>query len=82
MRLGFAFMIEDGLQLNTGDHCANVRLFVKVGGDVLIGLECWETLVLEHPEMDKLLNHMSDECNAVLQQGCRLWACRQDAYFL
>ena len=45
---------------------------MKVGGDVLIGLECWETLVLEHPEVDKLLNHMSDECNAVLQQGCRL----------
>ena len=43
-----------------------------VGGDVLIGLECWETLVLEHPEVDKLLNHMSYECNAVLHQGCRL----------
>ena len=24
VRLGFAFMIEDGLQLNTCDHCANV----------------------------------------------------------
>ena len=45
---------------------------MKVGGVVLIGLECWETLVLEHPEVDKLLNQMSDECNAVLQQGCRL----------
>ena len=54
---------------------------MKVGGDVLIGLECWETLVLEHLEVDKLLNHMSDECNAVLSKGVDWWACRFDAHF-
>ena len=28
---------------------------MKNRGDVLIGLECWETLVLEHPNVGKLL---------------------------
>ena len=51
---------------------------MKAGGDVLIGLECWETLVLEHPEVDKLLNHMSDEFSS---KGVDWWARRFDAYF-
>ena len=48
MRLGLAFMIEDGLQPNT----AAVRAWfenggvLKDGGDVLVGLKCWKTLVL------------------------------------
>lgn len=75
LRLGLALMIEDGIQPKTADA---VRAWVKnggklkVGGDVLVGLKRWETLVPKTPEVDMLLNNMPDELNAALQQGSRL----------
>ena len=34
---------------------------LKVGGDVLIGLKRWETLVAKPDEVDTLLTNMSEE---------------------
>merc|ERR1719387_2509725 len=55
LRLGIGIMIEDGIQPKSADA---VRAWVKgggklkVGGDVLVGLKRWETLVPKTPEVD------------------------------
>merc|ERR1719401_1650561 len=69
LRLGLAILIEDAIQPKTADA---VRKFVngggrlKVGGDVIVGLKRWETLVGKTPETDKLLDNMKDELDAAL----------------
>jgi len=45
---------------------------LKVGGDVLVGLKRWETLVSKTPEVDKLLANMPDELEAALAQKGKL----------
>merc|ERR1740121_2127864 len=75
LRLGIALMIEDGIQPKTAEA---VRAWVnkggklKVGGDVLVGLKRWETLMPKTPEADKLLENMADELQAALGQKGRL----------
>jgi biotin carboxyl carrier protein len=74
LRLGIALMIEDGIQPKTPDA---VRAWVnkggklKVGGDVLVGLKRWETLVPKTPEADKLLENMKDELDAALSANTK-----------
>merc|ERR1719394_1065426 len=75
LRLGIAIMIEPGIEPKTADA---VRKWVngggklKVGGDVLVGLKRWETLVPKTPEADKLLENMSDELEAALGAKAKL----------
>lgn len=69
LRLGIAIMIEPSIEPKTADA---VRKWVnsggklKVGGDVLVGLKRWETLVPKTSEADKLLENMSDELASAL----------------
>merc|ERR1719343_1273524 len=75
LRLGIAIMIEAGIEPKTPEA---VRKWVngggklKVGGDVLVGLKRWETLVPKTPEVDMLLANMPDELNAALGPGAKL----------
>merc|ERR1712226_499067 len=75
LRLGIALMIEAGIEPKTADA---VRAWVnkggklKVGGDVLVGLKRWETLVPKTPEADKLLENMADELAAAMGQSAKL----------
>merc|ERR1712176_1041301 len=75
LRLGIAIMIEPGIEPKTAEK---VREWVngggklKVGGDVLVGLKRWETLVPKPAEVDKLLANMPDELNAALAQKSKL----------
>jgi len=69
LRLGIGIMIEDGIQPKSADA---VRAWVekggklKVGGDVLVGLKRWETLVEKTPYVDMLLKNMSGELEGAL----------------
>jgi len=75
LRLGIAIMIEPGIEPKTAEA---VRAWVngggklKVGGDVLVGLKRWETLVPKTPEADKLLANMPDELAAAMAQSSKL----------
>jgi biotin carboxyl carrier protein len=75
LRLGIAIMIEPGIEPKSADK---VREWVnrggklKVGGDVLVGLKRWETLVPKPPEVDKLLSNMPEELEAALAQKGKL----------
>jgi len=75
LRLGIAIMIEDGIQPKSADA---VRKWVngggklKVGGDVLVGLSRWETLVPKTKETDQLLKNMPEELEAALAQKAKL----------
>lgn len=75
LRLGIALMIEPGIEPKTPEA---VRAWVnkggklKVGGDVLVGLKRWETLVPKTPEADKLLENMPDELAAAMAQSSKL----------
>lgn len=75
LRLGIALMIEPGIEPKTPEA---VRAWVnkggklKVGGDVLVGLKRWETLVPKTPEADKLLENMADELQAALGAQSKL----------
>jgi biotin carboxyl carrier protein len=74
LRLGIALMIEAGIQPKTPEAvCAwvNGGGKLKVGGDVLVGLKRWETLVPKTPEADKLLDNMKDELEAALGQNAK-----------
>merc|ERR1740138_808048 len=77
LRLGIGIMIEAGIQPKTAEA---VRAWVngggklKVGGDVLVGLKRWETLVPKTPEVDKLLENMSEELQAALSAQSTLIA--------
>jgi hypothetical protein len=76
LRLGIAIMIEDRIQPKTA---AAVRAFIgeggklRVGGDVLVGLERWETLVDKPADVDTLLANMRSELDAALQQGAKFF---------
>jgi len=69
LRLGIAIMIEDAIEPKSADK---VREWVsnggklKVGGDVLVGLHRWETLVAKTPYVDMLLKNMPEELEAAL----------------
>jgi len=69
LRLGLAIYIEEKIQPKTAD---SVRDWVKsggklkVGGDVLIGLHRWETLVSKPESVDQLLSNMSNELHDAL----------------
>jgi KipI family sensor histidine kinase inhibitor len=75
LRLGIAIMIEARIQPKTA---AAVRAWVneggklKVGGDVLVGLKRWETLVPKTAEVDRLLANMSDELEIALAKKSEL----------
>lgn len=75
LRLGIAIMIEPGIQPKSAEA---VRAWVnkggklKVGGDVLVGLKRWETLVPKTREADKLLENMPDELAAAMAQSSKL----------
>jgi len=75
LRLGIGIMIEEGIQPKSADA---VRAWVqkggklKVGGDVLVGLKRWETLVGKTPEVDMLLKNMPGELEAALGQSSKL----------
>jgi len=79
LRLGIALMIEPGIEPKTSEA---VRAWVnnggklKVGGDVLVGLKRWETLVPKTPEADKLLENMADELQAALGAQSKLLGVR------
>eukprot|EP00406_Dinophysis_acuminata_P045001 CAMPEP_0179302186 /NCGR_PEP_ID=MMETSP0797-20121207/47933_1 /TAXON_ID=47934 /ORGANISM="Dinophysis acuminata, Strain DAEP01" /LENGTH=579 /DNA_ID=CAMNT_0021011705 /DNA_START=16 /DNA_END=1755 /DNA_ORIENTATION=- len=69
LRLGLGLMIEDGIQPKTAEAVrawVNKGGKIKVGGDVLVGLKRWETLVPKTPETDKLLDNMKDELQAAM----------------
>merc|ERR1712070_345140 len=71
LRIGIAIMIEPSIEPKTADKVrewVNKGGKLKVGGDVLVGLKRWETLVPKPPEVDKLLANMSDELAAALAQ--------------
>merc|ERR1712176_560866 len=75
LRLGIAIMIEDGIQPKTAEKVrewVNAGGKLKVGGDVLVGLKRWETLVPSTPEVSKLLSNMPDELEAALAQKGKL----------
>merc|ERR1711953_373539 len=75
LRLGIGIMIEDGIQPKSADA---VREWVKkggklkVGGDVLVGLKRWETLVSKTPYVDMLLTNMAGELEAALGASAKL----------
>merc|ERR1712032_1226435 len=75
LRLGIAIMIEPLIEPKTVER---VRAWVngggklKVGGDVLVGLKRWETLVQKTPEVDKLLENMPDELAAAMGASAKL----------
>eukprot|EP00656_Telonema_subtile_P055789 TRINITY_DN8744_c0_g1_i2.p1 TRINITY_DN8744_c0_g1~~TRINITY_DN8744_c0_g1_i2.p1 ORF type:complete len:410 (-),score=152.19 TRINITY_DN8744_c0_g1_i2:121-1350(-) len=69
LRLGLAIFIENQIQPKTPEA---VREWVanggklKVGGDVLVGLHRWETLVDRPESVDQLLANMSEELSGAL----------------
>merc|ERR1719145_8038 len=68
-------MIEPGIEPKTVEQVkkwVNGGGKLKVGGDVLVGLKRWETLVPKTPEVDKLLANMPDELEAALGQKAKL----------
>merc|ERR1719160_1065258 len=75
LRLGIAIMIEEGIQPKTAEAVkdwVNKGGKLKVGGDVLVGLKRWETLVPKTPETDKLLENMSAELADAMGQSGKL----------
>lgn len=71
LRLGIAIMIEEAIEPKTPEA---VRAYIskggklKVGGDVLVGLKRWQTLVPKPPTCDQLLANMHEELEAALGQ--------------
>merc|ERR1712232_796504 len=75
LRLGIAIMIEPGIEPKNVEQVkkwVNGGGKLKVGGDVLVGLKRWETLVPKTPETDKLLANMPDELAAAMAQRSKL----------
>merc|ERR1712151_1274879 len=75
LRLGLAIMIEPGIEPKSAEKVrewVNAGGKLKVGGDVLVGLKRWETLVPKPAEVDQLLANMPDELEAALAQKGKL----------
>eukprot|EP00931_Biecheleriopsis_adriatica_P083062 TRINITY_DN5657_c0_g1_i3.p1 TRINITY_DN5657_c0_g1~~TRINITY_DN5657_c0_g1_i3.p1 ORF type:complete len:1302 (+),score=355.00 TRINITY_DN5657_c0_g1_i3:71-3976(+) len=75
LRLGIAIMIEPGIEPKSVEAVkkwVNGGGKLKVGGDVLVGLKRWETLVPKPPEVDKLLSNMAEELQAALGASSKL----------
>merc|ERR1719454_2709533 len=75
LRLGIGLMIEDQIQPKSAEKVrdwVNKGGKLKVGGDVLVGLKRWETLVPKTPEVDKLLDNMSAELTDAMGQSGKL----------
>jgi hypothetical protein len=75
LRLGIAIMIEDGIMpknVEATQAWVNSGGKLKVGGDVLVGLKRWETLVPKTPYVDKLLANMPDELEGALGAKAKL----------
>eukprot|EP00457_Paulinella_chromatophora_P000524 gb/GEZN01000524.1/.p1 GENE.gb/GEZN01000524.1/~~gb/GEZN01000524.1/.p1 ORF type:complete len:1311 (-),score=232.99 gb/GEZN01000524.1/:105-4037(-) len=75
LRLGIALMIEQSIFPKTPE--AVVKYIeaggkLKVGGDVLVGLERWHTLVQKPPIVQKLLDNMAVELKAALGANAKL----------
>jgi hypothetical protein len=74
LRLGIGIMIEEGIQPKSAEA---VKAWVKnggklkVGGDVLVGLKRWETLVPKSPYVDMLLKNMDAELQGALGANAR-----------
>jgi biotin carboxylase/biotin carboxyl carrier protein len=75
LRLGLGILLEPKIDPKTVD---TTKEFIraggklKVGGDVLVGLQRWETLVAKTPEVDMLLANMPGELEAALLQKAKL----------
>jgi biotin carboxylase/biotin carboxyl carrier protein len=75
LRLGIGIMIEPRIEPKSVEavrNWVNKGGKLKVGGDVLVGLKRWETLVPKTPEVDKLLSNMSEELEGALGQSGKL----------
>jgi biotin carboxyl carrier protein len=75
LRLGIGIMIEPALEpksVKAVRDWVNKGGKLKVGGDVLVGLKRWETLVPKTPEVDKLLSNMSAELDDAMGQSGKL----------
>merc|ERR1719337_560035 len=75
LRLGIGIMIEPLIEpksVKAVKDWVNKGGKLKVGGDVLVGLKRWETLVPKTPEVDKLLTNMSGELQDALGQSGKL----------
>jgi biotin carboxyl carrier protein len=75
LRLGIGIMIEPKIEPKSVEavrNWVNKGGKLKVGGDVLVGLKRWETLVPKSPEADKLLENMSAELQDALGQSGKL----------
>merc|ERR1719337_198732 len=75
LRLGIGIMIEPLIEpksVKAVKDWVNKGGKLKVGGDVLVGLKRWETLVPKTPEADKLLENMKDELAAAMAQSSKL----------
>merc|ERR1719482_458057 len=75
LRLGIGIMIEPLIEpksVTAVKNWVNKGGKLKVGGDVLVGLKRWETLVPKTPEVDKLLDNMSAELEDALGQKGKL----------
>jgi biotin carboxylase/biotin carboxyl carrier protein len=69
LRIGIGIMVEEAIQPKSATA---VREFInkggklKVGGDVLVGLKRWETLMPKPDIVDKLLDNMKDELDSAM----------------
>eukprot|EP00808_Paulinella_micropora_P012538 g26519.t1 len=75
LRLGIAIMIEDKIQPKTPD--AVVKFIkaggkLKIGGDVLVGLKRWHTLVAKPSIVDTLLQNMHSELETAMGASSKL----------
>merc|ERR1719387_136814 len=71
LRLGIGILIEPGIEPKTAEAVrawVNKGGKIKVGGDVLVGLKRWETLVPKTKEVDKLLDNMKSELDDAMNQ--------------
>ena len=67
LRLGIAIMIEDAISSKSPEAVITYIQNggkLKVGGDVLLGLHHWQSLIPKPPIVDTLLSNMSDELSA------------------
>ncbi|CAD7950773.1 unnamed protein product [Amoebophrya sp. A25] len=73
LRLGIAIMIEPAISPKNAQAVISFLKHdhgrLKVGGDVLVGLHKWETLVPKPPAVDMLLHNMAAELDSALSSA-------------